>query len=351
MKKPIFLSTLIFSSLGTILLATTGAVGLSELQKEKDPKTKEEPFSLKVNVDLVVLNLTVMDENGANITSLKQEDFSIYEDEVKQEISTFLPVESPFNLVLVLDTSISTRTSLPLIKKAASNFTDQLRPTDRIAIAEINFLVRQAQDFTSDRKILKKAIQRLMTYSSGGSKIYDGIAEAVRQLQKTGVGRKAVIILSDGMENSSRIKFEELRRLLAQADAVLYPITILNKESQKDQLEDFIKKADRKKPDLAPIIANAKASLSVLEEVYQVQTERLQSMAEETGGKTFLVANLADLAGEYAKVAQELRNTFSLAYYSKNKERDGTMRKIRVEVKNPTYHVRTRTGYFVPQDQ
>jgi VWFA-related protein len=306
---------------------------------------------LRVNVDLVVLNLTVMDENGANITSLKREDFSIYEDDVKQEISDFLPVESPFNLVLVLDTSISTRSSLPLIKKAASNFTDQLRPTDRIAIAEINFLVRQAQDFTSDRKVVKRAIQRLMTYSSGGSKIYDGIAEAVRQLQRTGMGRKAVIILSDGMENSSRIKFEELRRLLAQADAVLYPITILNKESQRDQLEDFIKKADHKKPDLAPIIANAKASLSVMEEVYQVQTERLQSMAEETGGKTFLVSNLADLTGEYAKVAQELRNTFSLAYYSKNKERDGTMRKVRVAVKNPNYHVRTRTGYFVPQDQ
>jgi VWFA-related protein len=351
MKKPIFLSTLILSSIGTILLATTGALGLSELPKEKDQKTKEEPFSLRVNVDLVVLNLTVMDENGANITSLKREDFSIYEDDVKQEISDFLPVESPFNLVLVLDTSISTRSSLPLIKKAASNFTDQLRPTDRIAIAEINFLVRQAQDFTSDRKVVKRAIQRLMTYSSGGSKIYDGIAEAVRQLQRTGMGRKAVIILSDGMENSSRIKFEELRRLLAQADAVLYPITILNKESQRDQLEDFIKKADHKKPDLAPIIANAKASLSVMEEVYQVQTERLQSMAEETGGKTFLVSNLADLTGEYAKVAQELRNTFSLAYYSKNKERDGTMRKVRVAVKNPNYHVRTRTGYFVPQDQ
>jgi Ca-activated chloride channel family protein len=97
-------------------------------------------------------------------------------------------------------------------------------------------------------------------------------------------------------------------------------------------------------------VENAKLSLSVLEEVYQIQTERLQTLTDETGGKIFLVRDLADLAQEYSKVAQELRNTFSLAYYSKNKERNGTMRKIRVEVKNPQYLVRSRTSYFVPKD-
>jgi len=97
-------------------------------------------------------------------------------------------------------------------------------------------------------------------------------------------------------------------------------------------------------------VENAKLSLSVLEEVYQIQTERLQTLTDETGGKIFLVSNLADLAQEYSKVAQELRNTFSLAYYSKNKRRDGTMRRIRVEVKNPKYLVRSRTSYFVSED-
>ena len=100
---------------------------------------------------------------------------------------------------------------------------------------------------------------------------------------------------------------------------------------------------------MVAILSNARASLSVLEEVYQIQTERLQSLSKETGGKIFLVGDLADLAGEYSKVAQELRNTFSLAYYSKNHGRDGTVRKVRVEVKNPDYHVRTRTSYLVPK--
>jgi len=159
-----------------------------------------------------------------------------------------------------------------------------------------------------------------------------------------------VIMLSDGLENSSRIKFEDLRRLLAQSDVVFYPVTILNKGSQKDLLEDFIKKADQKKPDVVSYVENAKVSLSVLEEVYQIQTERLQTLTDETGGKIFLVRDLADLAEEYSKVAHELHNTFSLAYYSKNRERDGTTRTIPVEVKNPNYRVRSRTSYFVPKD-
>jgi Ca-activated chloride channel family protein len=297
-----------------------------------------------------MLNVAVTDEKGANVTSLRKEDFEVYEDDIKQEVSDFLPVEAPFNLVLALDTSISTRSSLDLIKKAAGNFADQLRPSDRIGIIEINSQVRQVLDSTSDRKKLKQAIQRITTAATGGSRIYDGLAQAVKHLQKAGGGRKAVIMLSDGMENSSRIKFEDLRRLLAQLDVVFYPVTILNKESQKDLLEDFIKKADKKKPELVPYVENAKLSLSALEEVYQIQTERLQTLTDETGGKIFLVSDLADLAQEYSKVAQELRNTFSLGYYSKNKRRDGTMRRIRVEVKNPKYLVRSRTNYLVPED-
>lgn len=337
-------------SLAAILLLVILAPVLCRASKGADQRPDDSPFSLRVDVDLVILNVAVTDEKGANVTSLRKEDFEVYEDDVKQEVSDFLPVEAPFNLVLALDTSISTRSSLDFIKKAASNFADQLRPSDRIGIVEINSQVRQVLDSTGDRKKLKLAIRRIATAATGGSKIYDGLAETVKRLQKAGGGRKAVIMLSDGMENSSRIKFEDLRLLLARSDVVFYPVTILNEDSQKDLLEDFIKKADKKRPEVASYVENAKLSLSVLEEVYQIQTERLQTLTDETGGKIFLVKDLADLAQEYSKVAQELRNTFSLAYYSKNKERNGTMREIRVEVKNPNYHVRCRTSYFVPED-
>lgn len=333
----------------TVLFGTLFAI-LLEIDATTPQTSDRPPFALKVHVDLVILNVAVVDERGSNVTSLAKQDFVVYEDEVEQQVAEFLPVEAPFHLVLALDTSISTRSSLALIKKAASNFTDQLRSSDRIAISEINSSVRDIQGFTSDRRKLKKAIDRIATALSGGSKIYDGVADAAKRLEKSEGGRKAIILLSDGMENSSRTKFEDLRRLLAQSDVVFYPVTIVTKGSQKDMLEDFIKNADKRKPDLAAYVENAKVSLSVLEEVYQIQAGRLQTLTDETGGKIFLVADLADLAEEYAKVAHELRNTFSLAYYSKNTDRDGSMRKIRVEVRNPRYRVRSRTSYSVPKN-
>jgi Ca-activated chloride channel homolog len=333
-----------------ICLVKPATLGWPQTVKPEQQKPEDRSFSIKINVDLVVLNLTVVDEKGTNVTRLKREDFSVFEDGVQQDLSDFHPVEAPFHLVLVLDTSISTRTSLGLIKKAASNFAEELRPNDSIAIAEVNFFARQIQDFTSDRKTIRKAIQSLSTYPYGGSKIYDGVSLAAKHLQGVEGGRRAIVILSDGMENFSSMKFEDLRRFLAQGDAVFYPITIQNKDRQKDLLQNYIRSADPRKPENAPILKNAKESLSVLEEVYQIQTERLETLADETGGKIFFVSDLADLAGEYSKVAQELRNTFSLAYYSKNSWRDGTMRKIRVEVRNPNYHVRTRSAYYVPKE-
>jgi Ca-activated chloride channel homolog len=311
---------------------------------------EQSPFSIKVNVDLVVLNITAVDQKGEVVTSLGREDFIVYEDDVKQDIADFLPVEIPFKLVLVIDTSISTRSSIRLIKKAAIHFTEQLRPSDRIAVIEISSSVRWVQDFTSDRRKLQRSIDDIATSSIGGSKIYDGLAQAINSLKQGIAGRHAVILLSDGMENSSRLGFPELRRLLAQSDAVFYPVTIVNKQNERDMLEDFIKNADRKMPEEVSVVENAKVSLSFLEEVYQVQMERLQTLTEESGGKKFLVNNLEDLSEEYAKVANELHNTMSLAYYSKNRTSDDNIRRIRVEVRKPGYQVRCRTSYFLPKD-
>lgn len=311
------------------------------------PSQDDTPFTIKVNVDLVVLNATVVDEKGQNVTHLRREDFSLYEDEIQQAISEFLPVEAPFNLALVLDTSSSVRPSLALIKKAANEFTQQLRPADRIAIAEFNASVRQLQDLTSDRAVLKRAINNLTVSSYAGSKVYDGIAQAVYRLRSSSTGRNAIVILSDGMENSSRFKFDGLRVLLAQSDAVLFPVTVLNKERQQNQLEAYISS----RPESDPFVANARASLVFLTEMYQMQTQRLLTLAQDSGGRVFVVSNLADLAGEYSKIAQELRTTYSLAYYSTNPQRDGTFRQLRVAVRNPGLKVLTRSRYFVPREE
>jgi VWFA-related protein len=306
----------------------------------------EIPFSLEVNVDMVVLNATVVDDHETYISGLKKEDFQLFEDEEPQDISVFMPVETPFQLVLMIDNSNSTKGDLGLIKKAASNFVNELRPEDRISIIEINYFVHRLNDLTSSRKSLYQEISRLSTYPYGGSRIYDGLAEGINYLSRTPPGRKAMVLLSDNMENSSALRFEDLRTLFARNDMVLYSVTIENQESQKNKLEKYIK--NPKAPE--PLVSNAIKSLSVLDEVYAIQTERMQTLTEETGGKMLTIRNLADLSGEYSKVANELRNTYTLAFYSKNHWRDGSIRKLRLEVTRPGLKVRSRTSYFVSKD-
>ena len=336
----LFLFTLLATALAENRVAASGQNGPQD-------GAADSTFSLKVNVDLVVLNLAVADENGRSVTDLRHDDFSLYEDDIPQTITEFLPTEAPFNLALVLDTSSSVRTSLHLIKKAGIEFAHQLRPNDRIGIIVFSSSVRQLLGFTSERNLLKRTLDNLTVSTFGGSKVYDAIAQAVYRLRTLSTGRNAIVLLSDGMENASRIKFDGLRLLLAQSDAVFYPVTILNKQRQQDQLEAYI----RSRPENDPYMANARASLAVLSEIYQLQTERLLTLAHDSGGKVFVVSNLSDLAGEYSKIAQELRNTYSVAYYSTNARRDGSLRSVRIEVTNPRYRVRTRTSYFVPKEE
>jgi Ca-activated chloride channel homolog len=325
------------------------ALKTTQAQQGPEPSqqaAEDQSFSLKVNVDLVVLNAIVVDGQGRNVTQLTKDEFAVYEDEVLQSVSQLLPVEAPFNLSLVLDRSSSARPSLPLIKKAGIEFTHQLRPADRIEVGVFDTSVRQLQGLTDDRKALKNAIEGFSASKVGGSSIYDGVAQAVYRLRAQVNGRNAIVILSDGLENSSRIKFDGLRLLLAQSDAVLYPVTLVSKNRQQYQLEAYIQSHDEDDE----YVANARQSLADLKEIYRVQSERLQTLAQETGGKVHVISDLAELNGEYSKIASELHHTFSLAYYSSNEKRDGTLRKIRVEVKNPSYKVRTRSHYFVPRE-
>ena len=314
---------------------------------EAQGTSAESDFTLKVNVDLVVLNLSVVDQSNRNVTDLRREDFELYEDNVQHPITEFLPTEAPFNLALVLDTSNSVQPNLPLIKKAGIEFVHQLRSNDRIGIAAFNSTVSQLLAFTSDRKLLERTLGNLKVSKFGGSKVYDGVAQAVYRLRELSTGRNAIVILSDGMENASRIKFDGLRLLLAQSDAVLCPVTVQSKPRPQQDLETYI----QSHPESDPYVANAKESLATMTEIYRVQTQRLLTLAQDTGGKVFFVSDLAQLSGEYAKIAQELRNTYSVAYYPMNTRRDGTLRSVRVAVKNPNYRVRSRTNYFVPKEE
>ena len=144
-------------------------------------------------------------------------DFSLYENNNAQTIAEFLPTEAPFNLALVLDTSNSVRSGLPLIKKAGIEFAQQLRSNDRIGIEVFNSSVTQLQGFTSDRKQLTRTLDRLSVSTFGGSKVYDAIAQGQPTDWGIGTGRSAIVIPERRHGKCRRIKFDGLRAVTCKA--------------------------------------------------------------------------------------------------------------------------------------
>ena len=188
--------------------------------QEQAPQGEEE--TLKIDTDLVTVPVIATDRNGLYIPNLKQDEFSIAEDNVKQEIAFFATINVPFHVVLMLDTSASTREKLTLIQQAATAFVEQLQPNDRVKVVSFDDSVVDHNEFTSDRELLKAAINK--TRPGQGTKLYDAFElalGAIRQIR----GRKAIVIFTDGVDfHSDSATFDGTLRGLDEEGVVVYPI-------------------------------------------------------------------------------------------------------------------------------
>jgi len=191
------------------------------------PTPTEEPpdqdiETLKIDTDLVTVPVTATDRGGIYITDLRKEEFTIAEDGVTQEIAFFGKVAAPFHVVLMLDTSASTREKLRQIQEAAIAFVEQLQSADRVKVISFDDTVRDLNDFTSNRETLRNAIYG--TKPGEGTKVYDAFELAVGTIRKI-KGRKAIVLFSDGMDwHSDRATFEGTLRSLDEEGVVVYPI-------------------------------------------------------------------------------------------------------------------------------
>jgi len=176
----------------------------------------------KITTDLVTIPLIASDSDGKYVTDLRQEEFSILEDNVPQQIAFFGKVAAPFHVVLMLDTSSSTKNHLRKIQDAAFAFVQQLQPVDRVKIVSFDDKVRDLNEFTADREVLRAAING--TRSGDGTKVYDAVELAMNTLRKIR-GRKAIVLFSDGMDwYSDKATFEGTVRYLDEEGVVIYPI-------------------------------------------------------------------------------------------------------------------------------
>ncbi|PYP88625.1 MAG: hypothetical protein DMF61_05415 [Blastocatellia bacterium AA13] len=306
-------------------------------------KTSSDETTLHLEARLVNLNVKVCDHAGALLGGLDKQDFKVFEDGIEQHIFYFEPITAPINLVLLLDLSGSTQDSRKVMIETARRFIDSLGTQDRIALAAFTRDFVVLSDFTSDKKHLREAVAKVKGIE-GGTAFYDGMWSAMDLLRKVKGPRKAVVVLTDGVDNSllkagyfpSRHGFEQLLGRVTEEDATIYPIYLSDEEMRLRR-----ELTDRSNDDRQRGRIGRRLQTNLL------ARRQIEKLAEESAGTVFVAEQERDLDGVYQRVAAELRVVYTIAYAPKNDDRDGKYRKLNVTVNHDdAVVVKTRRGYY-----
>jgi Ca-activated chloride channel homolog len=285
--------------------------------QEPSPQKRDEQ-TISVNVDLVNVLFTVVDKKGKIIPDLKQEHFKVYEDGKPQSITNFsADTDLPLTIALLIDTSGSIRDRLRFEQEAAVEFfySTLLRGKDRALVITFDSGVYLLQDYTDDPEQLSKSIR--MMRAGGGTSLFDAVYLAVTQKLIGQSGRRIMVIISDGDDNSSRLSMTEVLESAQRNDVVIYAISTNSTGVGGDK--------------------NGRGD------------KVLKTFVDETGGRMFSPFKLTDLYSNFRDITAELRLQYALAYRPTNLLRDGTFRKIRIEPTDKQYVVRARNGYYAPR--
>jgi VWFA-related protein len=288
---------------------------------------------IRVDSQLVTLNISVIDR-GTNrgLMGLNQSDFKLFEDGQEQRIVQFESSSAPFDMVLLIDLSGSTREVVKLIRAAALRFVEAARPADRIAVIVFAGEAKIISELTADRELLRQRIETIDT-ARGDTKLYDATNFAMSEVLKQSKNsrRTAIVLMSDGLDGtipgissqqgSVKYSYPETLRNIQEFDGVLYTLW-LNTEYE------------------------AMSPLDTQPEAFEMGHNRMKEMAEAGGGIFFPVERLTDLAGAYEQVVADLGTVYSLAYKPANSARDGHWRAIRIGVDRPNAVPRGKRGYY-----
>jgi VWFA-related protein len=286
------------------------------------------PGQIRVQVNLVNLFATVRDKHKAIVTGLKQDDFQVYEDGQLQEI-TYFSAESnlPITLGMLIDTSGSEYYMLAGEKDAGSRFlTRVLRKGDLAMVMTFDTDVDLLADFTDDRGMLNRAINRaqinapsggmiaqgpLPSSGTGGTNFYDAVYLAAHDKLSSEAGRKAVIVLTDAEDTGSKLNLQDAIEAAQRTDTVVHIL----------------------------LVAADGGDQSVA-----------KRLTDDTGGRMIVVRSEKNLEAAFDQISEELRSQYTVGYSPSNKKHDGSYRKIKVEMKNKDYSVLTRRGYYAPNN-
>lgn len=309
----------------------------SEPQKQ-DPKTRKrdqrqgavaeeqtpasDEGSLKVDTDLVQLDVTVVDSNNNPAYDLTKGNFTVYEDRIKQELENVSREEVPVSLGLVIDTSGSMRSRLQTVSDAARSLIQQMKNEDEAMVASFKAEAELVQDFTRDKRELEDAIDQL--YTSGGTALLDAlIATAEYAHQKGSQRRKALIVISDGLEKNSSVKEREVMEAIKEFEVQVYLVGFIDEDEDRSSL--FGKSPAKKAKEL------------------------LTRLSEDSGGRAFFPKDVSEMPLIAEQIAKDLRTQYVISYYPTSHEKDGKFHAVRVTVETKDKRKlipRTRRGYY-----
>ena len=271
-------------------------------------------------VEVIRLSLSVTDGHNRLITGLTEDEFAIFEDGVKQDLAYFTQDPLPLSVALLVDCSASMDLKLPVAQEAASRFVRTLREGDLGQVVQFNDRPAVLQDFTADHDALERAIRS--TRASGTTALYMSLYVSLKQLRSQGSPerprRRAIVILTDGEDTGSIIDDDQVLELAREADVGVYAIGLRSDRPQ-----------DRER------------------QAYGQATYFLTTLTRDTGGQVFFTNALSELDAVYERVADELRNQYTVGYVSRNARRDGRWR--RIVVRTPSrddLQIRHKLGYY-----
>jgi VWFA-related protein len=301
---------------------------------------------IKVTSSLVRLNIGVVDAKGRPILNLAREDFAVFENDLPQKIASFEPVESPFSVVLLLDVSGSTINFRPQMKLAATRFIDALAPDDRVCVVQFNAKVKELFGFTSKRNEIGNAINN--ANGGGETHLYQALAYSLEKLSKEGERRKAIVVMTDGVDTRNYQADGRAASDKTTNDAALATI----KPEESLALRSVLNAADKLGVTIYPLalpsgdVKNIPDPTPRQFAIYASARTRLVSLAQRSGGRVNEIRQLGEMARLYAEVAAELRTLYSITYQPENVIKDGRWRPIRIAVTRPELIARTRPGYY-----
>ena len=300
---------------------------------------------VRVDSSIVRVNVGVVDDRGRPITTLDQSRFTVYEDGVKQEISRFVAAPAPFSVVMMLDMSGSTRSFRQNIQMAAARFLDALAPDDRVAVVEFYSKVNLLNDFTTDRRTAFHSIT--VANGAGQTDFYKGLLFALDKLSSEKNRRKAIVVLTDGVDTEA----QDLDRKLL-ADLKDDQIATAIKPESNELLRRILDRSDAQAVTIYPLALPTGDPARLADPtprqlaMYTAARARLKLVADRSGGTLNSIRRLEDMGSLYALVAADLRTLYTLEYQPTNDKRDGKWRSIKVEIDRPDLIPRARQGYF-----